>query len=73
MCELFDQYIREGRRQGRRQGRKEGRKEGRVEGIMALISVCKDLKVSFEETAERVQRNFHMEDDEVQENMSLYW
>ncbi|MCM1091764.1 MAG: hypothetical protein NC413_13040 [Muribaculum sp.] len=73
MCELFDQYIRKGRTEGLEKGRQEGRREGRVEGIMALIGLCKDLKVSFEETAERVRNSFHLEDAEVQENMRLYW
>ncbi|MDE7254118.1 MAG: hypothetical protein K2O32_14425, partial [Acetatifactor sp.] len=40
---------------------------------IALINVCRDVKLSFEETAERVRSGFHLEDAEVQENMRLYW
>ena len=32
VCELFDQYVRQGRKEGRIEGRKEGRIEGRKEG-----------------------------------------
>ena len=65
VCELFDQYT--------RQGYAEGRKEGITEGVIAVIDLCKELKVSFEETAARLRLSFHLEDAEVQENMRLYW
>ncbi len=65
VCELFDQYE--------RRGRSVGIREGISQGIKVLISNCKDLKVSFEETAERVKRSFDLEDAEVQRNMGLYW
>lgn len=61
VCELFDQYTRKGIRQGISQG------------IKALIANCKDLKVSFEETAQRVKNSFQLEDSEVQDSMRLYW
>ena len=32
MCELFDQYVRKGRKEGLREGRIEGRAEGKKEG-----------------------------------------
>ncbi len=34
VCELFDQYVRQGREEGRREGMQEGRAEGRQEGIV---------------------------------------
>ena len=33
VCELFDQYVRQGRKEGRIEGRKEGKREGTQEGI----------------------------------------
>jgi hypothetical protein len=32
VCELFDQYVRQGREEGMQEGRAEGRREGRTEG-----------------------------------------
>lgn len=57
VCELFDQYTRRGINRG----------------IEALIITCKELGVSFEETAHKVGIRFQLQDGEVQENMSLYW
>ena len=34
MCELFDQYVRQGREEGWREGKTEGLREGRQEGRM---------------------------------------
>ncbi len=61
MCQLFDQYIRI------------GKKEGIKEGIAALIITCKEYNANFEETAERLKLRFQLSDKEVQENMALYW
>lgn len=69
MCELFDQYT----RRGRIEGKKEGFSEGLQQGLKALISTCKELGVSFDETAARVKENFSLEDDETRKNMRLYW
>lgn len=57
MCELFDQYERKGISQG----------------IRILILTCRDLKLSFGETAERVKKGFQLDDAELQKNMELYW
>lgn len=65
MCELFDQYT--------RRGRQEGIKTGIKTGIKALISTCRELGESFNETAARVKKNFSLGDEETQEYMQLYW
>ena len=41
MCELFEQYV----RMGKREGRQEGRREERQSGIKALIITCIELGV----------------------------
>lgn len=69
MCELFEQYERKGRSEGIR----EGRSEGIGQGIRILIWTCKDMKLSFGETAERVKKGFQLDDAELQKNMELYW
>lgn len=61
MCELFDQYTRR------------GRQEGIKTGIKALISTCRELGESFNETTARVKKNFSLGDEETQEYMQLYW
>lgn len=61
VCELFEQYERK------------GRSEGIGQGIRILIWTCKDMKLSFGETAERVKKGFQLDDAELQKNMELYW
>lgn len=73
VCELFDQYERKGRSEGLLQGRSEGIREGITQGIQVLILTCRDMKLSFAETAERVKKGFQLDDAELQRNMELYW
>ena len=61
MCELFDQYTRRGRH------------EGLQKGIQVLISTCRELGVSFDETIGRVQEKFSLGEEEAQKNVQLYW
>ncbi len=70
MCELFDQYTRQGRKEGLSEGRKQGIKEGRLEGI---ISTCRELGVSFDETVAKVKEKFSLGEEEARKNMQLYW
>ena len=73
MCELFDQYTRRGRKEGKEEGIKEGFSVGIQQGLKALISTCRELGVSFDETAARVKEKFSLEDEETRNNMQLYW
>ena len=61
VCELFDQYTRQ------------GRQEGIKEGIQALIVTCKELGADFDRTEDKVKQRFHLSDADVVENMRLYW
>lgn len=65
MCELFDQYIRKGKR--------EGRIEGRAEVIPAMIRTCKRFHISYQDTADSIRRELKLPDSEIEENMKLYW
>jgi len=62
-----------GKREGMKEGKKEGIKEGLKAGIAALIITCKEYNANFEETAEKLKLRFHLSDQEVRENMTLYW
>ena len=77
VCELFDQYTRQGRQEGIKEGKKEGKKEGIregiKEGIQALIVTCKELGADFDRTEENVKQRFHLSDADAAENMRLYW
>lgn len=81
MCELFDQYVRKGRkeglREGRIEGRAEGKREGRVEGraevIPAMIRTCKRFHISYQDTADSIKKELKLPDIEIEENMKLYW
>ena len=63
----------EGRVEGLEEGRREGHKEGIAEGIQALISTCKELNVSYGETAAKVKEKFLLGEEEAGKNMELYW
>lgn len=65
VCDLLDEMVNKGLEQGR--------KEGIQEGIRALISTCRRLKLSFDETSATVQKEFSLGDDEIGKNMKLYW
>lgn len=65
MCELFEQYT--------RKGRKEGLSEGLQKGLQALISTCRELGVSFDETIVKVKEKFSLGDEEARKNMQIYW
>lgn len=69
MCELFDQYT----RRGRKEGIKEGFNDGLQKGLQALISTCRELGVSFDETAAKVKEKFSIGEEEARKNMQLYW
>ena len=65
VCELFEQYVRKGKR--------EGRQEERQSGIQALIITCMELGADYRTTAEKVKTRFQLPDEKVAENMNLYW
>ncbi|MDE6924432.1 MAG: hypothetical protein K2P59_04095 [Acetatifactor sp.] len=69
----FDRQIMLERQEARSEGHAEGHAKGRAEGLNALISTCKELKVSFDETAAKVKEKFSLEDEEVSKYMQLYW
>ncbi|MCM1118755.1 MAG: hypothetical protein NC543_05265, partial [bacterium] len=85
VCELFEQYERKGRNEGLLQGRSEGLRQGRSEGISqgrseglsqgikVLIQTCREIRLSFTETAEKVKNGFQLDDAELEKNMQLYW
>ena len=54
--------------------RAEGRAEGEVCGkANGAIGMCKELGLSFEETAKRIRKKFRLSEEEVQRDMTLYW
>lgn len=65
MCELFDQYT--------RKGRKEGLSEGIQKGLQALISTCRELGVSFDDTAAKVKEKFSLGEEETRRSMQSYF
>ena len=50
-----------------------GVQRGLQKGLKALITTCKELGISFEETAAKLKEKYSLGDTEVQKNMKLYW
>lgn len=50
--------------------RAEGEARGKANGA---IGMCKELGLSFEETAKRIREKFRLSEEEVQRDMKLYW
>ena len=57
----------------REEARAEGHQEGRQEGLKALISTCKELGITFDETAAKVREKFSLKYEEAEKSMQLYW
>ena len=57
----------------REEARTEGMKEGLEEGKKALVSACKELGISYNETSEKVREKFSLGDEETEKSMQLYW
>jgi flagellar biosynthesis/type III secretory pathway protein FliH len=54
VCELFDQYVRQGREEGMQEGRAEGRQEGIVEGeARRLVADIENAMKFFQVTLEK--------------------
>ena len=73
VCDLINSYYNEGHNTGLIEGRNSGLIEGRNQVIQALISNCKDLGCSFENTLDRIKNSLSLSDDEALEDMKLYW
>lgn len=77
VCDLINSYYTKGVTEGHNTGLIEGRNSGLIEGrnqvIQALISNCKDLGCSFENTLDRIKNSLSLSDDEALEDMKLYW
>ena len=65
MCDLLDA--------AENRGLRKGLQKGRQEGLQMLITVCKELGASFEETAEKLKEKYSLGDKDVKKNMKLYW
>ncbi|MCM1541303.1 MAG: hypothetical protein NC121_08580 [Blautia sp.] len=61
VCDLLDEMVNKGIEQGRR------------EGLKALISTCRERKLSFDETTAKVKEKFSLGDEEAGNSMRLYW
>ena len=69
MCDLLD----EAENRGRKQGIEQGKTLGLEQGVQALIATCKELGVSFEETAGKLKKRLGLEEAEIERDMKLYW
>ena len=65
MCELLDEMMNKGIEKGIQQGIQRGEQ--------ILVTTCKELGISFEDTAIKLKEKYLLGDVEVQRDMKLYW
>ena len=70
MCDLLDAAENRGIEKGIQKGIQKGIEKGILQGV---IATCRELGVSFEETAAKLKERYGLGDAEVQKNMGLYW
>lgn len=77
VCDLLDEMVNKGIEMGKQEGIEEGIqkgiRKGIQEGLKALISTCRELGISFEETTIKVKEKFYLGDEEAKNTMKLYW
>ncbi len=61
MCKLIDEFW------------EKGRKEGIQQGIQVLVTTCRELGATFEETSGKLKEKFNLPNADVQREMELYW
>ena len=75
--EGLEKGLKEGLEKGIEKGLEKGVEKGIEKGIEkgkeALISACKELGISYGETAGKVKEKFSLEDEEAEKSMQLYW
>ena len=59
--------------QGKVEGKAEGIVQGLAKGIEAMVSLCREFGMTFEETAAKLKEKFDLADAEVERDMKLYW
>ncbi len=50
-----------------------GIEQGLAKGIEAMVSICHEFGMTFEETALKLKEKFDLADTEVEQEMKLYW
>ncbi len=69
MCKLIDEFWEKGRKEGIQQGIQQGMQQG----IQVLVTTCRELGATFEETSGKLKEKFSLPDADVQKEMELYW
>ncbi len=63
-----------GREEGIAQGIEQGIKLGIEQGIeQGIIEICKEMNLTFEQTAEKLKLRFNISEQEAQERVRHYW
>lgn len=71
----FDEnlYSKSLREEGREEGIIEGKKEGKKEGMKAFIELCQEIKISKDETRNKLIEKFKLQKDVAEEYLIKYW
>lgn len=67
------QGMEQGMAKGMAEGHAKGLAEGRAEGLLPFVQMCKEFLVPYEDTLDRIQKNFHLTDEEARSYMEKYW
>ena len=72
LMQTWEEYVMI-KEEGRAEGREVGRAEGRAEAIRVLIETCKELKMSLEDTRNKIIEKLSLDDKEAEQLLKKYW
>ena len=73
MRQVKEEGFQEGHQKGIEEGHQKGLQEGHEEGIQVLIELCREVKLSREDTKAKAAEKFSLEPAEAEKYMEKFW
>lgn len=59
--------------QGMEQGMEQGIEQGIEQGLGAFVEICREFKITREDTRTQIQQKFHLSPENAEERLNKYW
>ncbi len=73
VCDLLDEMVNKGIEQGMQRGIEQGIQQGIQRGIQALVTTCREVGITFAETAVKLREKFSLTPEETEGYLREYW